>query len=89
MFWKLWTQNAAAAKILTETKDVFQKSEPRPAEPRVFDEKPSPLCTLFRIWMIWLDSFDQKWNSHNDGMVWLLSSDKRKAPYEDNTQHFS
>ena len=89
MFWKLWTQNAAAAKILTETKDVFQKSEPRPAGPRVFDEKLSPLCTLFRIWMIWLDSFDQKWNSHNDGMVWLLSSDKRKAPYEDNTQHFS
>ena len=32
-------KKAAAAKILTETKDVFQKSEPRPAGPRVFDEK--------------------------------------------------
>ena len=25
---------------------------------RDFAEKPSPLCLLFRIWLIWLDSFD-------------------------------
>ena len=33
----------------------------------VFTEKPSPLRILFRIWLIWLDSFDWKWNSHYDG----------------------
>ena len=27
----------------------------------------SPLCILFRIWLIWLDSFDEKWNFHYDG----------------------
>ena len=31
--------------------------------PRVFAEKPSLSCVVFRIWLIWLDSFDQKWNS--------------------------
>ena len=33
---------------------------------RVFAEKPSPWCILFTIWLIWLDSFDLKWNSQYD-----------------------
>ena len=32
-----------------------------------FTEKPSPLCVKFRIWRIWMVSFDWKWNSHYDG----------------------
>ena len=32
-------------------------------------KKPSPSCILFRIWLIWLDSYDSKWNSHYDGNV--------------------
>ena len=35
--------------------------------PRVLDEKRFPSCVLFRIWLIWLDSFDKKWNSHYEG----------------------
>ena len=27
-------------------------------------EKPSPLCIIFWIWLIWMVSFDEKWNSH-------------------------
>ena len=33
---------------------------------RVFLENPSFSCILFRIWPIWLDSFDWKWNSRYD-----------------------
>ena len=32
----------------------------------VFAEKSSPSCILLRIWLIWLDSFDKKWNFHYD-----------------------
>ena len=42
--------------------------------PRAFAEKPSSSCILFRIWLIWLDSFD--------GIVWPVSSDKWKAPWD-------
>ena len=50
--------------------------------PRVFAEKPSPSNLVprvlsypslrtrlisFSIWLMWLDSFDWKWNSHDDG----------------------
>ena len=35
--------------------------------PRVLDEKRFPSCILFRIWLIWLDSFDKKWNSPYEG----------------------
>ena len=28
--------------------------------PTVVAEKPSPSCIVFRIWRIWLDSFDEK-----------------------------
>ena len=34
---------------------------------RGFAEKPSPLCIIFRIWLIWMVSFNQKWNSYYDG----------------------
>ena len=35
--------------------------------PWVFAEKPSPSCILFRIWLMWLDTFYQKWNSNYNG----------------------
>ena len=34
---------------------------------RVFTKKLPPSCILFRIWLIWLDSFHEKWNSNYDG----------------------
>ena len=34
---------------------------------RVFAEKPSPSCIIFRIWLIWLKRFDWKQNYHGDG----------------------
>ena len=40
--------------------------------PRGFTEKPSPLCIIFRIWLIWMVNFDEKWNSHWDGN-WLAA----------------
>lgn len=46
----------------------------------VFAEKPSPSCQLYSVYLIWLDSVDWKENSDYDGMVWLISSDKWKAP---------
>ena len=46
---------------------------------RVFAEKPPPSCILFRIWLIWLDSFYYKWHSHYDGnglagLFWQMES---------------
>ena len=53
---------------------------------RVFAEKPSPSCILFRIWLIWLDSFDQEWNSHYDGnglarQFWQMESALKLAVF--------
>ena len=39
-----------------------------------FAEKLYP-CILFMIWLIWLDSFDKKWDS-----FWLVRSEKRETP---------
>ena len=35
--------------------------------PRIFDKNPPSPWTLFKIWLIWLDSLDQKWISHHEG----------------------
>ena len=51
---------------------------------RVFAKTPSPSCELFRIWLIWLDSFDYKWNSHHDwkglaSQFWQMESTLREV----------
>ena len=71
-----------------ESKGAF-KSHSRPAGPwqdqssfenelrsfqEFFAEKLSP-CILFMIWLIWLDSFDKKWDS-----FWLVRSEKWETP---------
>ena len=48
-------------------------------------KKQSPSCILFSIWLVWLDSFDSKWNSHynrNDlaRQFWQMES-ARKTKY--------
>ena len=35
--------------------------------PRDFAGETYPSCILFRILLVWLDTFDLKWNSHFDG----------------------
>ena len=45
--------------------------------PRV-DEKRFPLFILFRIWLIWQDSFEKIFIT--TGITWPISSDKWKAP---------
>ena len=70
---------------------AFSKSQNWPAGPVIFDkeigifkdffffENPSPSCILFRIWLIWLDSFEslagQFWQMESalrPGRVWLI-----------------
>ena len=85
---QIW--NAGVVLIL---KGAFQKSEltgrtiagpviltmKNAFSPRVFVETPSLSCLLFRIWLIRLDSFDERWNSHYDwnglgGQFWQMES---------------
>lgn len=66
---------------------VLSESQNWPAKPwlfpRSFDKELFPSCMLFRFWLIWLDSFDQKWNSHYDriglaSQCWQMESTLRK-----------
>ena len=70
-----------AGWVVYQTKGAFQKSElagrtvtgpviltKHKLFPRVVTEHPSPLCILFRSWLMWLDSFDKEWDSHCDGV---------------------
>ena len=77
-------------KLYTKLKQyrMLSKSQNWPAKPwlfpRGFDEKLFPSCTLFRFWLIWLDNFDQNWNSHYDrndlaGHFWQMESTLRKV----------
>ena len=76
-------------KLRSSKLRVFSKSQNWPAGlwqdrsfwkrnrlfPRVFAEKPSPSCILFRVWLIWPDSFDYSWNSHYNRNGCPVSSD--------------
>ena len=51
----------------------------------MFAEKPSLSCIVFRIWLIWLDSFDQNWNSryYEKGLAdqfWQMEGALRRTP---------
>ena len=51
---------------------------------RVFAQTPSPSCLLLRIWLIWLDRCDERWNSHHNrnglaGQFWQMESALREV----------
>ena len=54
-------------------------SKLNPLFPRVFAEKPFPLCILFRILLIWLDRIESE-ILLTTGMVSQVSSDSWNAP---------
>ena len=59
--------------------------------PRVFAEKPSPSCILFRNWLTWLESFDSKGNLRREWCGWsVLTNGKRpKSAYYNNERLLS
>ena len=87
---------------------VLSKSQNWPAEPwldqsfwqsnrlfpRVFAEKASPSSILFRIWLMWLDSFYWQWNSLCGGnglacQFWQMESTQRSSLYRSSLYRLS
>ena len=62
--------------------------------PRAFAEKPSPSTMLFRIWLMWLDSFYWQWNSFRGGnglacQFWQMESTQRSSLYRSSLYRLS